>query len=304
MKTKVLSIIYSILILSGSAFAQEEMFRVLANKGSNKVTTGNSTEWKVITPGRKIMSNEKITIAEGGYLGLAHKSGKTLELKKAGVYDVAKLNSELTAQNSGVAKKYVDFVAGEMAAKNEDMNKNSQNYMKVTGAVERDITTAKIKPVSPKNIQVINMPFMLKWSKVEKAQTYVVEIVNMFDEVVYKAETKENNIIVDLGKTKVSPDSYKWRVYVKEKPSVKSDEIVIDYVNNPDLLKEAQELKASLSEETALNKMVLASFFESKNLFANAMENYEAATKLEPSVDDYKASYGQFLDKSMNQTTK
>ena len=37
-------------------------------------------------------------------------SGKTIELKKSGTFEVAKLASEVLAQNSTLGKKYVDYM--------------------------------------------------------------------------------------------------------------------------------------------------------------------------------------------------
>jgi hypothetical protein len=123
-------------LLSHVSFAQTEMFKVLASKGTNKVTT-NNTEWKPIKVGDKLTQQEKITLDENSYLALAHSNGKTIELKQKGTYEISKLSEELKAQNSGISKKYVDFVVGEMTNQNEDIAKNRHKYMAVTGSVER-----------------------------------------------------------------------------------------------------------------------------------------------------------------------
>jgi hypothetical protein len=57
-------------------------------------------------------------------------------------------------------------------------------------------------------------------------------------------------------------------------------------------------LKAEMPEETALNKIVLASFYEENKLLINAIENYEAAITMEPEVDFFQAAYSQFLERN------
>ena len=61
---------------------------------------------------------------------------------------------------------------------------------------------------------------------------------------------------------------------------------------------EFNALKSELIEQTALNKLLLASFCAENKLTLNAMAYYEAAIKLEPTVDDFQIVYGQFLANS------
>src|SRR5438034_285917 len=128
MKTKFFSLLVILLVSITSLFAQDAVFKVLASKGANKVISTTTGEQKILI-GKKIVATDKIVIGEGGYLGLAHSNGKTIELKKPGTYEVSKLSGEVAAQNAGVAKKYVDYVAGEMASQDEDMAKNRHKYM-------------------------------------------------------------------------------------------------------------------------------------------------------------------------------
>lgn len=213
MKTKILHLL-SLLLISSVAFSQDAMFKVLASKGTNKVVSSNSAEQKNLLIGQKLLSTDKIIIGENGYLGLAHKNGKTIELKKAGTYDVAKLNSEVAAQNANVAKKYVDFVAGEMAAQDEDMAKNRHKYMAVTGSVERG--TEKIKPIVPKEAYCLADKVLLKWHPYEEnAYTttgYVVTLMTLAEEQLLKVETTDDFLLVDLSKYKEFKEEKKYYV--------------------------------------------------------------------------------------------
>ena len=110
------SLLFSLIFASNVA-AQEEMFKVLASKGTNKVIGIGSTEAKPLLIGKKLYKGDKITLSEGCYLGLAHKSGKTIELKKSGTFEVAKLSSEVLSQNATLGKKYVDYVVSEIDRK-------------------------------------------------------------------------------------------------------------------------------------------------------------------------------------------
>jgi hypothetical protein len=185
--------LYTFIIFSLSFFtanAQEELFRVLVSKGANKVAPANSEAWTNLVIGKKLLKTDKITLVEGGYIGLAHKNGKTIELKKPGVYPVDKLSGEVAAQNSSVSKKYVDFVVGEMTASNEDMAKNRHKYMQVTGSVERGTDENAIRILSPRKAEVLSSPVLLKWQPVKDAKAYVVTISNLYDAPVSVMEIK------------------------------------------------------------------------------------------------------------------
>lgn len=297
MKNKSILLALTFFLASTLAFAQDEMFKVLASKGSNKLQTSGTTDWKALFVGKKLSKGDKITIGENGYLGLAHKSGKTIELKKAGTYEVSKLAGEVANQNASTTTKYVNYLAGEMSKTGgEDMAKNKYKYMTVTGSVERG---SHLEVFVPKtlNVSALGNQVMVKWEKQDQTKTYIVTVTNLFGEEVLKKETTDTYVFLDLdNKNK----NYVVNIKSKEVPELEKD-IRITYPSNDkvaDLNKQLAELKTQLGEENALNKVILASFYEDNKLYLEALQNYEAAVKLEPEVDDYKVAYGQFLERA------
>ena len=59
--------------------------------------------------------------------------------------------------------------------------------------------------------------------------------------------------------------------------------------------KEFDVLMAENGEETPLNKIIQATFFEQNDLLLDAITNYEAAIKMAPDVEEYKTMYTEFL---------
>jgi len=55
------------------------------------------------------------------------------------------------------------------------------------------------------------------------------------------------------------------------------------------------EIQTQTSEETALNKLVLAGFYEQNNLLIDATTAYLQAIQLAPDVPEYKEAYNDFL---------
>lgn len=299
-KLSLLIVIFATSILS---FAQDEIFKVLITKGSNKAIVASSTTPQDLIVGKKLYATDKVVVGTGGYLGLSHKSGKTIELKTAGTYEVAKLVEQVNTQNASVSSKYVNYVAGQMTANNEDLAANRYKHMAVTGSVER-AGTDKIKPIAPKQATILDELAILKWNLIkinnEPAKVYVVTFTNMFDEELLVKETSDTQLVVDLAKLNLKTEkNIVWYVKVKEAPSIRSDKFNLQYVTDDkkavELHNQFTALKSELSEPTALNKLLLASFCAENKLTLNAMEYYEEAIALEPEVDEFKVIYGKYL---------
>ncbi|WP_299255738.1 hypothetical protein [uncultured Cytophaga sp.] len=302
---KRLSLLLVLFITSFLSFAQDEIFKVLITKGANKVIVSSSTTPQDLIVGKKIYGTDKIVVASGAYLGLSHKSGKTIELKTAGTYEVSKLVEQVSSQNASVSSKYVNYIAGQMTADNEDLAANRYKHMAVTGSVER--STDKIKPFAPSQAVVLDELIILKWNKVkvgkDVANTYVVTFMNMFDETIVEKETTDTQLVIDLSKLNFKIEkNIVWTVKVKESPTVKSDKYNLQYVSDDtkavELHDQFIDLKNELPEETALNKLLYASFFADHKLTLNAMAYYEEAIAIEPEVEIFKILYGKYLIES------
>ncbi|MCU0428417.1 MAG: hypothetical protein MUF42_00470 [Cytophagaceae bacterium] len=294
MKTR---LIYLLLVLfAGAAMAQDEMFRVLASKGSNKLQNTGVAEWKPLFVGKKLLKGDKITIGENGYIGLAHKSGKTIELRKAGTYEVAKLAGEVNTQNASAQKKYVDYLANE-AKKNEnnDMARDRYKYMQATGSVERPVGYLGLWALDKDT--VVSGNIFLRWDKKHQGP-FVIKVTNFFEDAIFEAETNESTFQLNLD-SKIEK-TYKVTVSEKGNPENKSEITVffLDAFKAENVRKQAAELQSVLGGESALNKIVLASFYEDQRLYMDAMRLYEEALKLEPGVEDYQIAYGQFLSRT------
>ena len=59
-----------------------------------------------------------------------------------------------------------------------------------------------------------------------------------------------------------------------------------------------------MSAETALNKFIMAGFYEENKLLIDAITAYEQAIKLAPDVPTYKEAYEEFLLRNKLKTQK
>jgi tetratricopeptide (TPR) repeat protein len=130
------------------------------------------------------------------------------------------------------------------------------------------------------------------------AGPYEVVAKNMFGDELMKIETPENAIQIN-----------------RNDPKFKNEDILIEVRSNGDkkktdksyllrrLSSERQnlikkliaELGEDIQQETALNKFIMAGFYEENKLFVDAIGAYEEAIKLAPDVPTYKEAYEEYL---------
>ena len=125
-------IVLLVLLLAGElSYAQSYTFKVLANRGDNKIKTGE--EWKPLKTGASLKAQDELIVSNDAYLGLVHASGKTMELRDAGNHKVSDLAKKVSQGGSSVASKYADFVLSKMSAEGK------KNRLSATGAVHRGL---------------------------------------------------------------------------------------------------------------------------------------------------------------------
>ena len=281
------------MIVASSAFAQDYVFKVLANKGSNEVKSG--TDWIPLKTGASLRSGDELKLSDNAYLGLVHNSGKPLEVKKAGSYKVEILESQVKT-GSGVLVKYTDFILSS------NSTEAKKNKLSATGAVDRGESYAiKVKLPENQNSSIYNNVAVVSWDGNNAPGPYTITMRNMFDDEITKFETPETSFQIDLNDSKLSKEKAVI-VEVRSKSDVKlvSKPYLIKKLSPADqaaIKKSLSEVATDLSEETALNKFILAGFYENQNLFIDAITSFEQAIKLAPDVTAYKEAYDDFLQR-------
>ncbi|MEQ8924891.1 MAG: hypothetical protein RLO81_03705 [Fulvivirga sp.] len=287
---RILAVVLALFVAGTVATAQSYTFKVLANKGNNKVKSG--ADWESLKTGASLNSTDELEVSSDAYLGLVHSSGKTLELKEAGIHKVSDLASRINTGGSSVASKYADFVLSKMSAEGK------KNRLSATGAVHRGSNDA-IKVFMPSSVGVYNDKAIVRWDSLDNASTYMVTLKNMFDDVLLSIETNDPNVEIDLTNDKIAKENViLLSVANKADETVKSGTYAMKKLPSAD----ADKVKASLNslmsdvnQESALNKYILAGFYEENNLLVDAMTSYEEAMQLAPEVDSYKEAYVDFL---------
>ncbi|HPM30603.1 MAG TPA: hypothetical protein PLJ60_09735 [Chryseolinea sp.] len=285
-------LIAGLLLMSACVFAQDYAFKVLANKGTNEVKSGDA--WQPLKTGASLKSTDEVKLTDNAYLALVHSSGKPMELKEAKTYKVADLAASLKPGTS-VLNKYADFILSSNSAEAK------KNRLSATGAVHRGDDRYSIQVLLPENQHsgIYNSTAVINWDGSKVAGPYIVKLMNMYEEVLASVETPETTFQVDITdakfanltavlvevSSKADPKQMSTRHLIKKLPAAEIEKVKGSL----------DEIIGEVSEQTALNKYLLASFYENNNLFIDAIASYEDAIKLAPDVTFYREAYDEFL---------
>ncbi|MFY0689462.1 MAG: hypothetical protein JXQ90_19990 [Cyclobacteriaceae bacterium] len=283
-----------------TVFAQGFTFRVLANKGTNQVKKAGAATATPLRTGATLAAGDELIAGNGAYIGLMHKTGKTTEVRTAGTQKVADLEKALLAKNTSVTSKYAAYIASKM---NDDGNKTRAQRMNATGAVSRAVGDAAINVMLPtENIDVLGDHAVIRWEAPEGAEEgtiYVVSVQNIFDEVIFEDETDQTLIDLDFTQEALAMESlYILSVKVKGDEEVSAGPYGIKKVAPGDMTEveeSFQGLQGEISDDSPLNKLVYASFFQDNGLILDALTKYEEAIEMSPEVEDFQALYDDFL---------
>src|SRR5258706_9709231 len=288
-KVKIL-VVTGFFLITFLARAQEYHLRVYANEGANEVKSGDT--WQPVKTGDQLKKGDELKISENASVGLVHFSGKPLEVKQAGNYKVDLL-AEKVGTGSSVLNKYTDFILSSNSAEAK------KNRLSATGAVHRGLEDIKVFLPENQYAEIFNSIAVINWESSKGGAPYIVSVKNMFDEELAKIETPENVTQIDLNDTKFANETAVL-VEVKSKADgkSKSEQHLIKKLSpgRYDVVKkQLSEETADLKDETAFNKYLLASIYEEKKLFIDAITCYEQSIKMDPGNPTYKEGYDEFL---------
>lgn len=286
---KVKLVFFFSFVLATGGYAQEYTFKVLVNKGNTEVKSGN--DWLAVKVGASLNATDEIKVPDNAYLGLVHKTGKPLEVKKAGKYKVSDLASQI-GTGSSVLNKYTDFILSANTAK--------KNNLTATGAVHRGDEIALFMPQATQSQVIYNDAITISWDPAKLPAPAVVVFNSMFDDELAKIEVKESQVKINLSEkpfanednilvsvTSLGPDGKKNSMRHTLKRVSKADKERIG--------KLLAEIQPQTQELTALNQFILAGFYEQNNLLIDASTAYLEAIRLAPEVAEFKESYENFL---------
>lgn len=273
------------------------VFRVLANKGVNHVKKAADGKKVILRTGLTLMQDDEIIASTGAYIGLMHRTGRTIELRAPGVTKITDLETKLANSKTSVAGKYANYVLAKMNG--DGGNENYRANMKATGAVERSSGSA-ISAMLPTSVNVLNPEAVIRWNSVEEEDAYyIVSVKNIFDEELLSAETTKPYIKLNLDDENLANEQLViLNIKVKDNPDLFSPDYGIERLSDEkeaEMMASLTQLKSEISGDSPLGKLILASYFEDNGLTLDALTQYEDILEQSPEVEDFKMLYGEFL---------
>jgi len=292
---KIITYVLSFIMLFAmeSVSGQGYTFKVLANKGANKTIKSGSKKETPLKTGAILANGDMLVTSAGTYVGLMHRSGKTIEIRKAGTFAVTDLEKEVKTGSSSVASRYGNWVLSKLEDKKSG---NYRSRLKATGAVSRAIGDGSLDVMIPEGSKIIGDKMAIVWEEESKETTWVVTIRNLYDDVIFEKETNQTKILVDLSVDDLA-DAEIYLITVKDKnsPNSISHQKDIERVTEGELLASVNAFKAEVAEDSPLSKLIYASFYEENGLLLDAMTKYEEAIAMSPDVPDFREIYDLFL---------
>jgi hypothetical protein len=277
--------------LNGTVTAQKTVFSVILNKGNNTVSSSRGSSHVVV--GSRIDLGDVVKVQNGGYLALLHSSGGNLEITKGGTYNTELLVKMVAAKQTSLLNKYGMYLVNKI---NSDTN--SEENLNITGAVERgngDLISVHM----PRTMDVFGDRAVITWDNSNEDRTFLVTVKNMFDEVISEKVVSDAIVELDFQDKDLRGNTlFIINVRDKENERFRSRDYGLKKLSPNDasiINNELNSLKSVSNEKEALNKLLIASFFEENELLIDASTYYNDAIAMEPKVDDYKNLYKLFL---------
>lgn len=277
-----------ILISSVSTHAQDYAFKVLVNKGKNELKTGST--WQQLKVGLSLKSGDELKISENSYLGLVHVSGKAMELKQSGNYKVMDLSAKVDG-GSSVLNKYTDFILSSNTA--------PKNRLAATGAVDRGVDNIEVYLPKPEHAVVYNNDVIISWDAAAAPGPYVVTFKTLFEDELDVRKTDQNKVSIKLDDSNfTNEDNIIVEVASAANKNKVSDRYTLKKLSKADkerINNALSEIENPTAEPTALNKLLIAGFYEQNSLLIDASTAYLQAITLAPDVPQYQEAYNDFL---------
>lgn len=292
---KTVSLFTILTLFVAAAVAQNHVFRILATKGENKVQQGSA--WTSMNTGSKVYKGNKVQITEGGYAGLMHKSGKTIELKTPGTFDITELETKLSTKSANFAEKYAKFALNDLNG--DDSYKTSYN---VTGSVERGDSDAEFIANSEMTL-IKNVPITLSWIEGKQGVVFSddmeIRIINLFDEVLYRAPvTDKHYTSLNIPENIKAQDKLLLTLHDntlgKDLTPDSRIKLVIEGKESP-VAAEYKKITKELSIDSPMDNLVLASFFQENKMSNYALSSLNRAHILAPEVSDFEDTFVNYM---------
>lgn len=281
MKNKLLIVPFVFATLFVAGQTQDYDFKVLVTKGKNEM---KRSSWEGLKVGTSLKKTDEIKVGPNSYLGLIHSSGRPVELKEAKTYKVADLVPKV---GPSVLNKYTDFIISS--------NTTKRNNLTATGAVHRGPNSIQVFLPKSELAYAYGDSITIQWEKDKAAPPYIVTFTSFFGDELYKTETNATSVTINLNEGAfASENEFQVQVFSK-KDRKESEQYPIRKLKKEQRTKLqplVTDVRAQTRDNTAINHLIQAGFFEKEKLLIDAATAFQKAVKIEPAFEE---RYHEFL---------
>jgi hypothetical protein len=146
---------------------------------------------------------------------------------------------------------------------------------------------------------IYNSTAIISWEGTKVPGPYVITLRNMFDDELAKIETPETKYTVDLTDARLAKEN---AILIEVSSRTDARQVSKQHLlkrlapaEEESVKKAMGDIANELNEQTALNKLIMAGFYEENRLYIDAITAYEEAIRLAPDVPSYREAYEEFL---------
>lgn len=326
-KLLLLFVAFALTLSFSEALAKEtELFKVLAKQGDVQLRKNNRGKYKTLRTGSQLFKKDYIRLQKGAYLALLHvKSGKTMELKKAGKYRTSSLSKKFAKKSDGINTRFANYVLDEMTEGGDLFSALDKGNMDEVGAVTRhfdendtesrlnksgmdrdasyalnaaakallDNNADMIKIKLPRSSYLVDDEVEFVWFEKDEAYKYDLHILDENNNEVFTQPTTERMLTLNLDEIKLKKGvTYYWYVSSGE---YFSEQYQLYRMTDKESAPILNNVGPKNEKKTAIENILLGSYYEDLNIMNRAVESYAAAVKSAPTVVDYKKVYAKYL---------
>ncbi|MCS7005328.1 MAG: hypothetical protein NZM38_08380 [Cytophagales bacterium] len=297
---KFLSVLAGFLFWNLQLVAQPYFFKVLGIKGLCKADN------QLLKVGTNIRPDQTIFVPVNGYLGLAHYSGKTLELKNPGTYRAKDLESKIKSNYTSDMQRYFDIVLNELISESNIFERRERlrkaSSFSGKGAVTRQATGNALSFVLPSTSKIYEDTILIRWYVVDssfftgKKPVYRLKIMNMLQELLYETQTSSHEIVISFQEPSLQKETHTYWYEVEwiENPDISTDLHSFNKISPQEEKKIKKEIGILPTDGEAIGQLILARYLEDKGLLANALFVYKRLLEQYP-IESYQEIYQDFL---------
>jgi hypothetical protein len=285
-------LVFLLLFLSGSTYAQQLVYSTLAAKGTCVVQRGeNPDEYVPITAGVELFINDEVIVTgTNTYMGLVGQDGQVIEIKSGGVYRIAELAESSSVNQVNLQNQY----ALDLLQLTKELAYEPSLNIETTRATGN----STIKLQVPNQSKVFEESFQINWQNESGTHTYMVAVCDMYDTHIFKQKTEASNLEIDLTLMKLSAGQMYKLVVADADAENNMSFVSLEVPSRSEIAKietDLRMLRKEIPQNSAIGDLVLASYFEKNGLYINAMKYYQAAIKKQPEIVEYQKAYAMFL---------